>query len=119
MERYRGILICTTNRFNDLDAASVRRFSHKIGFKYLTAEGNELFYKKLLVHLAGDSFEEKHKALLHGMTNLAPGDFRVIRDQYNFYPAVQVTHGDLLTALSVEARLKDGQGDEEPRRVGF
>ena len=32
MERYRGILICTTNRLTDLDQASIRRFQYKIGF---------------------------------------------------------------------------------------
>ena len=35
MERYRGILVCTTNRLDDLDPASLRRFNHKIGFDYL------------------------------------------------------------------------------------
>jgi transitional endoplasmic reticulum ATPase len=38
MERYRGILICTTNRMTDLDQASIRRFNHKIRFDYLTPE---------------------------------------------------------------------------------
>jgi transitional endoplasmic reticulum ATPase len=39
MERFRGILICTTNRLMDLDQASIRRFSFKIGFNYLKPEG--------------------------------------------------------------------------------
>ena len=43
MERYRGILICTTNRMTDLDQASIRRFNHKIRFDYLTPEGNRIF----------------------------------------------------------------------------
>jgi transitional endoplasmic reticulum ATPase len=119
MERYRGILICTTNRLRDLDTASIRRFNHKIGFQYLTPEGNGIFYKKLLTHLAGDPFDEAHKALLCGMTNLAPGDFRVVRDQYNFYPTGQTKHRDLLNALSVEAKLKRGTAEKEARHVGF
>jgi transitional endoplasmic reticulum ATPase len=119
MERYRGILICTTNRLSGLDTASIRRFNHKIGFQYLTPEGNEIFYKKLLAHMASDPFEVQHRVLLHGMTNLAPGDFRVVRDQYSFNPAEQVTHRDLFNALSVEARLKEGKDREAHRRVGF
>ena len=119
MERYRGILVCTTNRLGGLDTASIRRFNHKIGFRYLTPEGNEIFYKKLLSHLACDPLGEEHKAFLHGMTNLAPGDFRVVRDQFSFNPAGQVTHRELLNALSVEARLKEGKDREETRRVGF
>jgi transitional endoplasmic reticulum ATPase len=39
MERFRGILICTTNRLMDLDQASIRRFNFKIGFSYLKPEG--------------------------------------------------------------------------------
>ena len=119
MERYRGILICTTNRLSGLDTASIRRFNHKIGFQYLTPEGNEIFYKKLLAHMASDPFEVEHRVLLHGMTNLAPGDFRVVRDQFSFIPEGQTTHRALLTAMSVEARLKEGKDREETRRVGF
>ena len=40
MERYKGILICTTNRLKDLDHASIRRFNHKVEFDYLKAKGN-------------------------------------------------------------------------------
>jgi transitional endoplasmic reticulum ATPase len=119
MERYRGILICTTNRLSGLDTASIRRFNYKIGFQYLTPEGNEIFYKKLLSHLPCEPLGEEHKAFLHGMTNLAPGDFRVVRDQYSFNAAGRVAHRALLNALSVEARLKEGKDREETRRVGF
>jgi SpoVK/Ycf46/Vps4 family AAA+-type ATPase len=49
MERFRGILICTTNRFSDLDAESVRRFNHKIGFHCLKPDGNIIF---MLIKLA-------------------------------------------------------------------
>lgn len=54
MERFRGILICTTNRINSLDEASLRRFNHKIEFKYLNAEGNVIFYRKLLKPLLAE-----------------------------------------------------------------
>ena len=57
MERFRGILICTTNRLMDLDQASIRRFSFKIGFNYLMPEGNVLFYRKLLAPLVNDPFD--------------------------------------------------------------
>ena len=48
MEQFRGIQIFTTNRLSDLDSASLRRFNHKIEFKYLTPDGNVTFYKRLL-----------------------------------------------------------------------
>ena len=37
MERFRGILICTTNRISELDEASIRQFNYKIGFNYPVA----------------------------------------------------------------------------------
>ena len=53
MERFRGILICTSNRMKDLDEAAIRRFNHKLRFGYLNGEGNVIFYKKLMVPLVG------------------------------------------------------------------
>jgi SpoVK/Ycf46/Vps4 family AAA+-type ATPase len=37
MERFAGIFICTTNLFEDLDEAALRRFTFKIRFRPLTA----------------------------------------------------------------------------------
>ena len=36
MERYAGIFICTTNLFEELDEAALRRFTFKIRFRPLT-----------------------------------------------------------------------------------
>ncbi|WP_305214838.1 ATP-binding protein, partial [Klebsiella pneumoniae] len=33
MERFHGLFICTTNLFDDLDEAALRRFAFKIRFK--------------------------------------------------------------------------------------
>ena len=38
MERFAGIFICTTNLFDDLDEAALRRFTFKIRFHPLTAD---------------------------------------------------------------------------------
>ena len=35
MERFAGVFICTTNLFDDLDEAALRRFTFKIRFKPL------------------------------------------------------------------------------------
>jgi SpoVK/Ycf46/Vps4 family AAA+-type ATPase len=37
MERFAGVFICTTNLFEDLDEAALRRFTFKIRFHPLTA----------------------------------------------------------------------------------
>jgi transitional endoplasmic reticulum ATPase len=59
MEIFKGILICTTNRLNDLDSAAIRRFTYKIGFDYLTPEGNLTFYQKMMVPMLGTKLSIK------------------------------------------------------------
>jgi transitional endoplasmic reticulum ATPase len=92
MERFRGILICTTNRFIDLDEASIRRFNHKVGFKYLTPEGNIIFYKKLLEPLLSTQAGKQGYNILKQICNLAPGDFKTIRDRFSFYSPEDLSH---------------------------
>jgi SpoVK/Ycf46/Vps4 family AAA+-type ATPase len=59
MERFKGILICTTNRMVDLDQAALRRFTHKIKFNYLTPKGAMIFYDILLEPLTRTSPDEE------------------------------------------------------------
>ncbi len=117
MERFRGILICTTNRFSDLDAASVRRFNHKIGFRYLKPEGNVIFYKKLLSGLIETPLNKKEGELLLKIHNLTPGDFRVVRDRFAIMEEKSVTHGQMIRTLVEEARIKKSKEGIHP--IGF
>jgi hypothetical protein len=117
MERFRGILVCTTNRMKDLDDASIRRFNHKLKFDFLLPEGNVVFYEKLLVNLLEDSFDEKYRAVLKGIPCLTPGDFKTIRDRFTFYPGEELSHEMLLEALADESRIKN-EHNSEPK-IGF
>ena len=117
MERFRGILVCTTNRIEDLDSASLRRLNHKIGFDYLTPEGNCIFYKLFFEQLTGDSFDQAETGKLRRLKNLAPGDFKVVRDRYAFYPENKINHNVLIEALKAEADLKNILNNEKP--IGF
>ena len=117
MERFRGILVCTTNRIEDLDSASLRRLNHKIGFDYLTPEGNCIFYKMFLEPLTGELFDKAEIGKLRRLKNLAPGDFKVVRDRYAFYPENEINHHVLIEALKAEADLKNILNNEKP--IGF
>jgi SpoVK/Ycf46/Vps4 family AAA+-type ATPase len=117
MERFRGILICTTNRLMDLDQASIRRFNFKIGFNFLTLEGNVLFYRKLLAPLANQPLEPSLVDELIMISDLAPGDFRVVRDRCSLSPTEKVTHAVLVGALREEARVKKTHKGE--KEIGF
>ncbi|NVM23326.1 MAG: ATP-binding protein [Desulfobacterales bacterium] len=106
MERFKGVLICTTNRLKDLDEASMRRFNHKIGFNYLKPEGNVIFYQKLLSPIIDAPVDEGVKNTLMGIVDLSPGDFKVVRDRFSFYPRKELSHQVLVQALKEESELK-------------
>ena len=38
--------------------------------------------------------------------NLTPGDFKVVRDRYSFYPAEDIDHSMLIEVLQEEAEIK-------------
>jgi SpoVK/Ycf46/Vps4 family AAA+-type ATPase len=117
MDHYRGILICTTNRMDELDGASIRRFSRKIKFDFLTPEGNVVFYRKMLAGLISAPIEDGNMAALKRISNLAPGDFKNVRDRYALHSSESVTHKALLDALAEESRVKDLHA--HVRSIGF
>jgi SpoVK/Ycf46/Vps4 family AAA+-type ATPase len=117
MEKFRGILVCTTNRFDDLDSASLRRFYHKIGFDYLTAKGSLIFYDLFLNSLSPEKLDHVPRTELQRIKNLAPGDFKVVRDRYSFHPQSDINHILLIDALKNEAKLKTKHG--KVNRIGF
>jgi len=106
MERFKGILICTTNRLIDLDRASIRRFQHKIGFDYVDSKGKSIFYDKLLKGLIDAPLDSESKAALKDIPNLTPGDFKTVRDRFTFYSKEGLNHKLLVEALRNEAEVK-------------
>jgi SpoVK/Ycf46/Vps4 family AAA+-type ATPase len=117
MEHFRGLLICTTNRLEELDAASLRRFNHKIRFDFLTHEGNRLFYERMLQPLVSSHPSEAQLGSLGHLNNLTPGDFKIVRDRFVFYPKKEMRHEDLVKALSRESELKHSAS--QGRIIGF
>jgi len=117
MERYRGILICTTNRLKDLDKASIRRFNLKIGFDNLEPDGNVIFYNKLLANLISEPINGNILNQLRQIEDLSPGDFKTVRDNFIFHPKNDLNHQTLLKALSNESQIKNSH--KKKRAIGF
>lgn len=117
MESFRGILVCTTNRVKDLDRASLRRFTNKIEFHYLKPKGNAIFYEIFLSRLAPKSLSTELNDRLKALKNLAPGDFKVVRNRFRFHPKGNICHKMLIDALEEEVRLKTIH--ENDRAIGF
>ena len=117
MERFQGILICTTNQVKELDSASIRRFSHKIGFNYLNPKGNIIFYKKMLCPLLKTDLDKKHENSLRSIEHLAPGDFKTVRNNFSFYSSKDLKHELLILALRSEVKFK--KVTHENQKIGF
>ena len=112
MENFDGVMIAATNFSKNLDAAVMRRFTFKLEFGYLGDEGKRLFFERMFKSkLADDELAE-----LKALRNLAPGDFRTVR-QEQFYLGEEVSNADRIAALKEECALKkDGK---RPVRIGF
>jgi len=115
MEKYKGILICTTNMIKQIDNASMRRFSRKIKFDYLEPEGNIIFYKKFLEPLVNQSIDKDALERLKRIKFLTPGDFKVVRDKYLFFD--KIDHRNLIEAIGEEVNIK--VINHNKNRIGF
>ena len=101
MENFKGVMVGATNFMDNLDAAIMLRFTFKLQFDYLDAAGKRLFFERM--------FKTQHSDVdamrLAGIPNLAPGDFRTVR-QSLFYLGGSVSNEARLNGLEKESLLK-------------
>jgi len=116
MERFAGIFICTTNLFDDLDEAALRRFTFKIRFRALTAEQRLRMF--VAEALGGDAhrLSDEQRQRLAGLDQLAPGDFAAVKRQVDILGAA-FEPDEFLSQLESEHRVKPGV--RERRGIGF
>ena len=112
MENFDGVMVAATNFSRNLDAAVMRRFTFKLEFDYLDDDGKRLFFERMFKA----TLSEGEFAELKTLRNLAPGDFRTVR-QEQFYLGEEVSNADRIAALKEECALKkDG---EHAAAIGF
>jgi SpoVK/Ycf46/Vps4 family AAA+-type ATPase len=116
MERFDGIFICTTNLFDRIDEAALRRFSFKIKFMSLTPVQRETMF--VVEALAGDvsAFTQELKTRLSKLDLLTPGDFAAVRRQAVLLEE-QVTADEFLLELEREHKVKPDV--RYARSIGF
>ena len=116
MERFAGIFVCTTNLFEDLDEAALRRFTFKIRFHPLRPEQRERMF--VAEALGGDAaaLSDERRARLAALDALAPGDFAAVRRQAQILGA-ELDADEFLSQLEGEHRVKPGV--RERRAMGF
>lgn len=79
LESFPGICICCTNVLNNLDRASLRRFTWKVEFRPLQIAGRERLYRRYFQPRGRLSAQVRSR--LETMNQLTPGDFGVVLQQ--------------------------------------
>ena len=115
MERFGGIFVCTTNLFEELDEAALRRFTFKIRFKPLAPEQRErMFVAEALGGAAEPTAEQRER--LARLDALTAGDFAAVKRQIDVLG--EAFDGDgFLSQLEAEHRVKPDV--RERRAIGF
>ena len=106
LECFEGVFFATTNLMDTLDAACLRRFSHKIKFDYLLPQQRWELFLQEFSRLGGDL---KHtldvEDQVRRMEGLTPGDFGVEgRNWVGF--SERLTAFEFLRLLQQEAAIK-------------
>jgi SpoVK/Ycf46/Vps4 family AAA+-type ATPase len=116
MERFAGVFICTTNLFDDLDEAALRRFTFKLKFLPLKTEQREQMF--VAEALGGDTaaLTAEQRQRLAALDQLAPGDFAAVQRQVQVL-GLAFEPDEFLSQLESEHRVKPGV--RQRRSVGF
>ncbi len=116
MERYVGVFICTTNLFQDLDEAALRRFTFKIQFKPLTPEQRERMFVAEALAGASERLSDEQRRRLRALELLAPGDFAAVKRQVDVLGEA-FEPDEFLSQLEAEHRVKPEV--RQRRGIGF
>ncbi len=116
MERFAGLFICTTNLFEELDEAALRRFTFKVKFRPLLPEHRETMF--VAEALGGDAsaLTAEHRERLAVLDLLAPGDFAAVKRQVDILGEAFEPDA-FLSQLESEHRVKPGVRERRP--LGF
>jgi transitional endoplasmic reticulum ATPase len=107
VEEFSGIVVCTTNLFDNLDQAALRRFTFKIPFDYLTRAAATSLFQRTLAALGGDDTDlpDTVARSLSMLRNLTPGDFAATKRRLSSLGETPTAEG-LLTELRRETAAK-------------
>jgi len=116
MERFAGIFICTTNLFDALDEAALRRFTFKIKFRPLRPEQREQMFTAEALGGDAAALTSEQRQRLAMLESLVPGDFAAVRRQVDVLGA-EFSPDEFLSQLEGEHRVKPEVRDH--RAIGF
>ena len=116
MERFAGVFICTTNLFDELDEAALRRFTFKFRFRALTPEQRVRMFTAEALGADAAALTPAQRERLAALDQLAPGDFAAVRRQGEIL-GESPTPDEFLEQLEAEHRIKPEV--REARSMGF
>ena len=112
MEKFEGIVICTTNLRNLMDKAMQRRFHVMVEFKALKDEGVESLLGKYFPHF---DFNEEDIRRISRFQSATPGDFGNLSSRLRFMNYEKVTE----TYITDELCKMQEEKEYGKRSIGF
>ena len=116
MERFAGVFICTTNLFEELDEAALRRFTFKVRFQPLTAEQRVRMFVAEALKGEAATLTDEQRSRLAALDQLVPGDFAAVQRQVDIL-AETLLPDEFLSQLEGEHRVKPEV--RQRRGIGF
>lgn len=104
VEHFNGVLVMSTNLFDTLDAAALRRFDAKLRFGYLRAEQAGAFFGERCTALGLGAPDPENQSLVARLGTLTPGDFAAVIRRHGLSPMCSVA--EFARALVDECRAK-------------
>ena len=115
MERFEGLVICTTNLVGKMDSAAMRRFAWKVEFRALEPEtAKDVFLRYFPRERGADELRALSREFA-ALGGLCPGDFKAVADRFRY--AGTPTDAELIDALRAELRYKTESSARSP--IGF
>jgi SpoVK/Ycf46/Vps4 family AAA+-type ATPase len=105
MERFAGVFICTTNLFEELDEAALRRFTFKVRFQPLTAEQRVRMFVAEALKGQAERLTAEQRSRLAALDALVPGDFAAVQRQVDIL-AQTLEPDEFLCQLEGEHKVK-------------
>lgn len=116
LECFQGIFCATTNRFEVLDEAFIRRFDLKIKLDYLSVEQRSMMFKILLRESGLRAYlTTSTRSRLESLNQLTPGDYVTAKRRLRFSHQ-ECSQKTLLSALVHEMGCKS---TSQVRPIGF
>lgn len=114
MENFQGVFVASTNLFENMDEASLRRFDMAIKFDFLKPESAWQMFAKTCEMLGVPTNDHTLESRIKALHQLTPGDFEQVLRRSRLLRPQEATQ--VLRALESAVALKKSSGS---RHIGF